>query len=261
MRENAPRILTGYEKLRCSSRLMAFVGNRMPRPFPHGRKASSGRRRRKRALLRRLERFAVEKGNRSGGRGSGRPRRMSLKTTLFRRNDGSAAFEMGQFQKQHALGKLIMTENTRHSARIAENRKARQYYEFLEFFEAGLALTGPEVKSLRAGQVSFGDSFVECRDGEAWIVGMRIAPYERAGYVPQDPDRDRKLLLHAREIKLLAAQTEQKGLTVVPVKLYFKQGNIKMEIALARGRKLHDQREELKRRAETRDLERELARR
>ena len=78
---------------------------------------------------------------------------------------------------------------------------------------------------------------------------------------PQDPDRDRKLLLHAREIKLLAAQTEQKGLTVVPVKLYFKQGKIKMEIALARGRKLHDQREELKRRAETRDLERELARR
>lgn len=154
-----------------------------------------------------------------------------------------------------------MTENTRHSVRIAENRKARQYYEFLEFFEAGLSLTGPEVKSLRAGQVSFGDSFVECRNGEAWIVGMRIAPYERAGYVPQAPERDRKLLLHAREIKLLTAQTEQKGLTVVPVRLYFRQGKIKMEIALARGRKLHDQREELKRRAETRDLERELARR
>jgi SsrA-binding protein len=147
------------------------------------------------------------------------------------------------------------------NASIAENRKARQYYEFLEFFEAGLILTGPEVKSLRARQISFGDSFVECRDSGAWLTGMRIAPYERAGYVAQDPDRDRKLLLHSREIRLLAAKTEQKGLTVVPVRLYFKQGRIKMEIAVARGRKLHDQREELKRRAEARDAERELVRR
>jgi SsrA-binding protein len=146
------------------------------------------------------------------------------------------------------------------SARIAENRKARQYYEFLEFFEAGVVLTGPEVKSLRAGQVSFGDSFVECRNGEAWLVGMRIAPYERAGYVSQDPDRTRKLLLHSREIHLLTTKVEQKGLTVVPIKLYFKQGKIKVEVALARGRKLHDQREELKRRAEARDTERELVR-
>ena len=142
-----------------------------------------------------------------------------------------------------------------------ENRKARQYYEFLEFFEAGIVLTGPEVKSMRAGQVSFGDSFVECRNGEAFVVGMRIAPYERAGYVTQEPDRDKKLLLHSREIHLLATRIEQKGLTVVPVKLYFKHGKVKMEIALARGRKVHDQREELKRRAEARDVERELARR
>ena len=141
-----------------------------------------------------------------------------------------------------------------------ENRKARQYYEFLEFFEAGIVLTGPEVKSIRSGQVSFGDSFVECREGEAFVVGMRIAPYERGGYVLQEPDRDKKLLLHSREITMLAARIEQKGLTVVPVKLYFKQGKVKVEIALARGRKLHDQREELKRRAEARDVERELAR-
>jgi len=141
-----------------------------------------------------------------------------------------------------------------------ENRKARQYYEFLEFFEAGIVLTGPEVKSIRSGQVSFGDSFVECRKGEAFVVGMRIAPYERGGYVLQEPDRDKKLLLHSREIAMLAARIEQKGLTVVPVKLYFKQGKVKVEIALARGRKLHDQREELKRRAEARDIERELAR-
>ena len=147
------------------------------------------------------------------------------------------------------------------SPRIAENRKARQYYEFLEFFEAGISLTGPEVKSLRAGQVSFGDSFVESSDGEAWLVGMRIAPYDKAGYARQDPDRRRRLLLHAREIHLITTKVEQKGLTVVPVKLYFRHGKIKVEIALARGRKLHDQREELTRRAEARDTERELARR
>jgi len=147
------------------------------------------------------------------------------------------------------------------NSRIAENRKARQYYEFLEFFEAGLVLTGPEVKSLRAGQVSFGDSYVECRSDGAWLIGLRIAPYAQAGYVTQEPDRDRRLLLHSREIRLLAAKIEQKGLTAVPVKLYFKHGKIKMELALARGRKLHDQREELKRRAEARDTERELVRR
>ena len=116
------------------------------------------------------------------------------------------------------------------------------------------------MKSIRSGQVSFGDSFIECREGEAFVAGMRIAPYERGGYVTQDPDRPKKLLLHSREIALLASRIEQKGLTVVPVKIYFKQGKIKMEIALARGRKLHDQREELKRRAEARDVERELAR-
>ena len=141
-----------------------------------------------------------------------------------------------------------------------ENRKARQYYEFLEFFEAGVVLNGPEVKSVRAGQVSFGDCFVECRGGEALVVGMRIAPYERGGYVRQEPDRDKKLLLHAREIRMLAARIEQKGLTVVPTKVYFSRGKVKMEIALARGRKLFDQREELKRRAESRDAEREIAR-
>ncbi len=101
---------------------------------------------------------------------------------------------------------------------------------------------------------------MESVDGEAWLVGMRIAPYDKAGYAAQDPDRKRKLLLHAQEIHRIATKVEQKGLTVVPVKLYFKHGKIKVEIALARGRKLHDQREELKRRAEARDTERELAR-
>ena len=145
-------------------------------------------------------------------------------------------------------------------ALISDNRKARHYYEFIEFFEAGMVLTGPEVKSLRAGQVSFGDAYVDFRRGEALVVGLHIAPYNNAGYVEQEPDRARKLLLHQREIDLLASRVAQKGLTVVPVKLYFKNGRVKMELALARGRKVHDQRNELKRRAENRDLERELAR-
>lgn len=143
---------------------------------------------------------------------------------------------------------------------MAENRKARQYYELLEFFEAGIVLTGPEVKSIRQGRVSFGDSYIDFRNGEAFVMSMHISPYDNAGYAVQNPDRDRKLLLHYQEIKQLTAKVEQKGLTVVPLKMYLKHGKIKLEIALARGRKLHDQRDELKRRAEHRDLERELAR-
>ncbi len=147
------------------------------------------------------------------------------------------------------------------SARIAENRKARQYYEFIEFFEAGIVLKGPEVKSLRLGLVSFNDSYVEFKNSEAFLVSMHISPYEKANYVIQEPDRARKLLLHQHEIKQLSEKVEQKGLTVVPVNLHFKNGKIKLEIALAKGRKVHDQREELKRRAEKRDMERELSNR
>lgn len=148
----------------------------------------------------------------------------------------------------------------RSGAMISDNRKARHYYEFLEFFEAGMVLTGPEVKSLRAGQVSFGDAYVDFRSTGAFVLGLHISPYNNAGYVEQEPDRPRQLLLHGKEIEMLAVKVAQKGLTVVPSKLYFKNGRVKMELALARGRKVHDQRDELKRRAEARDLERELAR-
>lgn len=146
----------------------------------------------------------------------------------------------------------------RSGALISDNRKARHNYELQEFMEAGLALTGPEVKTLRGGKVSFMDSYVDFRKGEAWLVGMHIPPYANAGYVDQVPDRDRKLLLHNREIAMLTIRVEQKGLSVIPVKLYFKNGRIKLEIALGRGRKLHDHREELKQRAESRDAAREL---
>ncbi len=141
---------------------------------------------------------------------------------------------------------------------IASNKKARHLYELSDFLEAGISLTGPEVKSLRVGKVSFMDSYIDFKQGEAILVGLHIAPYENAGYVVQNPTRERKLLLHAREIKALAATVEQKGLTIVPVKLYFKQGKIKLEIAVGRGKKLHDHRETLKRRAENRDMERSL---
>ena len=145
------------------------------------------------------------------------------------------------------------------STAIAVNKKARHLYELSEFTEAGISLTGPEVKSIRAGKVNFIDSYVEFRQGEAWLVSLHVAPYANAGYTPQDPDRPRRLLLHAREIGRLAGTVAQKGLTVVPVRLYFSRGKIKVEIALGRGKKLHDHRETLKRRAEERDMARELA--
>jgi len=143
---------------------------------------------------------------------------------------------------------------------IAQNKKARHYYELSEFLEAGIVLTGSEVKSIRAGHISFHDAYVTFRNGEAFLVGVRIAPYANAGYARHDPDREKKLLLHSREITLLASRVEQKGMTVVPVNLHFKAGNIKVELAVGRGKKLHDQRDDLKAAAEQRDLQRELAR-
>ena len=142
---------------------------------------------------------------------------------------------------------------------IAVNKKARHLYELSEFTEAGLSLTGPEVKSMRAGKVNFLDSYVDFQTGEALLLSLHIAPYENAGYVSQNPDRPRKLLLHAREISHFAAAVQQKGLTVVPTRLYFKHGKIKLEIALGRGKNLYDRRQTLKARAEERDAQRELA--
>ena len=142
---------------------------------------------------------------------------------------------------------------------VALNKKARHLYELSEFTEAGIVLTGPEVKSIRAGKVNFIDSYVDFRQGEAWLVSLHIAPYANAGYVSQEPDRARKLLLHEREISKFSGLVAQQGLTVVPVRLYIKRGKIKVEIALGKGKKLHDHRETLKRRAEERDMARELS--
>lgn len=154
-----------------------------------------------------------------------------------------------------------MAKRGSESASIAVNRKARHLYEFLETLEAGIALLGPEIKSLRGGKVSFKDAFVFFRNGEAWLCGLYIAPYENAGYAQPAAERDRKLLLHASEIRNLAGRVEQKGLALVPWRLYFRNGRVKVEIALGKGRKLYDQRDELKRRAEDRDARREMDRR
>ena len=143
-------------------------------------------------------------------------------------------------------------------ATIAVNKKARHLYELSDFIEAGIVLTGPEVKSIRDGKVNFIDSYVEFMNGEAWLVSLHIAPYVNGGYAQQEPDRSRKLLLHASEITRMAAQTAQKGYTVVPTRLYFHNGKIKVEIALGRGKKLHDHRETLKRQAAERDAQREM---
>ncbi len=145
---------------------------------------------------------------------------------------------------------------------IAYNRQARHNYEILETFEAGLSLVGSEVKSLRGGHVSFKDGYVDFRNGEAWLKGVHIAPYENAGpvgYGGHEPERPRKLLLHSYQIDQLEAMVSQKGLTVIPLKLYFSRGKIKLEIGLGRGLKRHDQRQQLKDRAIKREMERELS--
>ncbi len=143
---------------------------------------------------------------------------------------------------------------------IAQNKKARHYYELLEFIEAGIVLTGSEMKSIRQGAVNFRDAYVTFRGEEAFLIGLHIAPYSNASYDGHNPDRDRKLLLHRREIHTLADKVQQKGLSLVPVNMHFRNGKVKVELALGRGKKMHDQRHDLKNAAEMRDAEREMSR-
>jgi len=141
---------------------------------------------------------------------------------------------------------------------IATNRRARFEYEFLDTFEAGLELRGPEVKSLRAGRANLSDAYAVVRRGEAWLVSAHISPYEQAGRENSEARRERKLLLHKREIARLQGELAERGLTLVPVSLYFKNGRAKVELVLARGKKLHDKRETIRRREEERDVRRQL---
>ena len=141
---------------------------------------------------------------------------------------------------------------------IADNRRARHEYQLLERFEAGLVLTGSEVKSLREGRASLAQAYAVVRDGEAWLVGAHISPYEQATVGGHDPDRDRKLLLHGREIASLIGKTREKGLTLVPLRLYWSDGRAKVELALARGKEQRDKRRDLAKREADRQIERAL---
>jgi SsrA-binding protein len=141
---------------------------------------------------------------------------------------------------------------------IAENRKARHDYHLLERIEAGLVLSGSEVKSLREGRAQLQRAFADLRDGELWLVGAHIAPYEQAGTENHDPDRDRKLLLHRREIESLRGKVVERGFTLVPTKLYFKNGRAKVELALAKGKDVRDRRREIAKRESDRQIERAL---
>ncbi len=143
--------------------------------------------------------------------------------------------------------------------RVAQNRRARHDYEILETYECGIALSGAEVKSLRLGQVSLQDAYARIDDGEAWLVGAHVAPYEYAsGYGRFEPDRSRKLLLHRHQIDELAGQVNQKALTLIPLSIYFKHGKAKVEIALARGRRLYDKRHAIAEREANREAARTI---
>ena len=142
---------------------------------------------------------------------------------------------------------------------IAKNRKARFEYEILQTFETGIVLKGTEVKSLRAGRVNISDS--HCRINaqlEVFLVNLHISPHEFGNRVNHDPLRERKLLLHKREIRRLYGQIREKGLTLIPLKLYFVRGHVKIELGLVRGKKLYDKRESMKKKELDRDVERNL---
>lgn len=144
---------------------------------------------------------------------------------------------------------------------IAENRKARHEFHLLERHEAGLVLTGSEVKSLRQGGAQLQRAFGDIRGDELWLVGAHIAPYEQADVESHNPDRDRKLLLHRREIDSLKGKVQERGFTLVPTKLYFKNGRAKIELALAKGKDVRDRRREISKRDADRQIERALKQR
>jgi len=148
-----------------------------------------------------------------------------------------------------------MTKSAREAAQkiIAENRKASHDYHLLETFEAGVALLGTEVKSIREGRVNLRDSFARVDDGELWVHNIHISPYSHRGYADHEALRRRKLLLHAVEIRKLIGKVEEKGMTLVPVRMYFKNGRVKIAISLAKGKRDYDKRETIKRREADRE--------
>jgi SsrA-binding protein len=144
---------------------------------------------------------------------------------------------------------------------IAQNKKARHDYAIVDSFEAGIALTGTEVKSLRLGRASLVDGFATIDDGEVWLRNVHIPEYEQGSWTNHDPRRTRKLLLHRGEILRLIGKTKESGLTLVPLSLYFRAGKVKVELALAKGKRSYDKRQDLARRDADREVRRALGRR
>jgi SsrA-binding protein len=145
------------------------------------------------------------------------------------------------------------TEREKAQSYIAENRKAFHDYHLLETFEAGVVLLGTEVKAIREGRVNLRDSFARVEDGEVFIYNMNVSPYSHRGYAEHEPLRRRKLLLHRDEIRKLIGKTVEKGMTLVPVRMYFKNGLVKVAVSLAKGKKEYDKRETIKRREADRE--------
>ena len=147
---------------------------------------------------------------------------------------------------------------TKNHKNISVNRKAKHEYLFLQTYEAGIVLQGTEVKSLREGNTNFADSYASVRKNEVWLIGMHINPYKQGNINNHEPVRDRKLLLNKSEIKKLIVKINEKGLTLIPYRLYFKNGKVKVELALAKGKKTYDKREAIKKRDLKREQERNI---
>jgi SsrA-binding protein len=152
----------------------------------------------------------------------------------------------------------LLSSSTMAEKTIAENRRARHDYHLLEKFEAGLVLTGTEVKSLRDGRATLAQAYADIRDGEAWLNGLEIATYDQGNRANHEPMRARKLLLHRRQIDSLYGQVREKGLTIVPTRLYFKDSRVKVELAVARGKEQRDKRRDVIDRESKRQIERAL---
>jgi len=159
------------------------------------------------------------------------------------------------------MAKKMSVEEKRNNQVVATNRKARHNYSILETFEAGVALVGTEVKSLREGQASLADAFATVDDGEIWLRNLHIPEYHHGSWTNHAPRRTRKLLLHRREIDSLIGKIRDGNLTLVPLKLYFTDGKVKVELALARGKQVHDKRQDMAKRDSDREVTRELGRR
>ena len=150
-------------------------------------------------------------------------------------------------------------EKTNGEKVVASNRRARHEYFLLETFETGIALRGTEVKSLRQGKASLQESYATIKNGEVWLVDMHVSPYERGAIDAHEPTRTRKLLLHKKEIRRLVGKLTEKGITLIPLRVYFKNGIAKVELALARGKRAYDKREAIKQREAQREMERRYA--